>query len=208
MRAGLDVDRLVEGRISEALLLVERDLGAGARDDLDAAELLPHLGEAALRVCALLRARAGRLLQELLEVLRSLERVSGLRAALREVHEDGGMLLQGIGLEKREARILVLTLVVGIDAFLEARARLHGDGVFLREGRQRHRRRQESYEDGNGSSARLHFLKRSEAFGGVGREARFRTGCRARYPRSGASVESSVQRGSGVPRPPGWAEAG
>ena len=56
-----------------------------------------------------------------------------LRAALREVEEHRGVLLQRVGLEEREARVLVLSLVVELDAFLEARARLHGDGIVLRE---------------------------------------------------------------------------
>jgi hypothetical protein len=138
MGARLDVDRLGERRRAEALLLVERDLRTGGRDHLDAAELLPNVGEPDLGVATLIGARRRRLLEELLEVLRSLERMPRFRAALREIEEHGGVFLQGISLKERQSCVFELALVVGVHAFLEARARLHGDGVVLRRRGKRH----------------------------------------------------------------------
>ena len=115
------------------------------------------------------------------------------------------MLLQGVGLEEREARVLVLSLVVELHALLEARARLHGDGVVLSGRAMRNAGGQECYEDGSGDSARLHFLtRRSEARGRKGAcpRVRIRTDCRERYPCLRASVESSAEREAEGPRRP------
>src|SRR5688572_31697536 len=55
--------------------------------------------------------------------------VSGAELALREVEQYGGVTLEGVGLQERDARAVVLLLVEVLHALLEAFARHAGRGL-------------------------------------------------------------------------------